>query len=137
MGGEGSGDRVLRDGAGAVNARDGKVRLAVPGAVGEGLGSVGHGIAGGKAAVELGAASFQAGDALSIGVPLGAAGGEREFDFVETGVVGVLDMLESFAVLFEDVNMGHGDCSLKHGCNFVELLFLLILGVSRLFIVEL
>jgi len=94
VGGEGSGDRVLGDGAGAVDARNGKVRLAVPGAIREGLGSVGHGVTSGEAAVELGATSFQAGNAQRIIVPLGAAGGECEFNFVESGVVGVLGVLE-------------------------------------------
>ena len=90
--GEGCENRLLRYRAGAVDTCDGGVRLAVPG-VGESGGSVEHSIPSSKAAVKLGAARFEAGDARCVAIALGSAGSDGELNFVETCVVCVLYML--------------------------------------------
>ena len=93
VGGEGIKHCLLGDGAGAVNTCNSMVRLAVPGGIGEGLGGVAHRVTGSKARIELGAARFEAGNPNGIGVALGAAGSESEFDLVEASVISILYML--------------------------------------------
>ena len=93
VGGEGRMHGFLGDGAGVVNTCNSMVGLAVPGGIGEGLGGVEHSVTSSEARVELGATSFEAGNPKLVGVALGAAGSDSEFDFIKARVISILSML--------------------------------------------